>query len=74
MERKYDNWGFNLSQACKYLWRVGVKTKDIQSDLNKAIDYLRWELESPYRPLSVDTRYAIETAIKMCQELQQGVI
>lgn len=68
MERKFG-WGFNLSSALKYLWRVGVKSADTQSDLGKAIQYLKWELECPIRPLSEDTRNAIETAIKMCQDL-----
>jgi hypothetical protein len=68
MERKFG-WGFNLSSALKYLWRVGVKSADTQSDLTKAIQYLTWELESPIRPLSVDTRTTIETAIHMCQDL-----
>ena len=74
MERKYDNWGWNLSNVIKYLWRLGIKTEDIQPDLTKAIQYLKWELESPRRPLSFDTKETIEMAIKMCQELQQGVI
>lgn len=69
MERRYDNWGWNLSCAVKYLWRLGVKTDDIQSDLEKAIRYFKWELESPRRPLSFDTKQSIETAIKMCQDL-----
>lgn len=68
MERQFG-WGFNISSAVKYCWRLGIKTADIQSDLAKAIQYLQWELECPIRPLSADTRYAIETAIKMCQDL-----
>lgn len=70
MERRYG-WGFNLSSAVKYLWRLGVKTEDAQGDLVKIIDYLTWELECPIRPLSEDTRHAIETAILMCQALRQ---
>ncbi len=70
LERKYG-WGFNLSSCLKYLWRLGVKTANTQSDLTKAIQYLKWELECPIRPLSEDTRYAIETAIKMCEALQK---
>jgi hypothetical protein len=66
MERHYG-WGWNLKNAAKYLWRLGVKTKDIESDLNKAIQYLQWELEAPFKPLSFDTRNAIETAIEMCE-------
>ena len=73
MERQYG-WGFNLSSAVKYLWRLGIKTADTQSDLAKAIQYLNWELEAPRKPLSADTRYAIETAIEMCRELQQNQI
>lgn len=68
MERKFK-WGFNLSSALKYLWRVGVKDLSIEPDLTKAIAYLTWELERPMRPLSEDTRYTIETAILMCQNL-----
>jgi hypothetical protein len=68
MERKYG-WGFNINNAVRYLWRMGVKSADIQSDLTKAIQYLKWELECPVRPLSEDTRGAIETAIKMCEDL-----
>lgn len=73
MERKFG-WGWNLNNAIKYLWRLGVKTDDIDDDLDKIIKYLRWELKSPIRPLSEDTRNAIETAITMCQELQQTKI
>lgn len=73
MERRYG-WGFNLSQSVKYLWRLGVKSADIQSDLAKAIDYLTWELEAPIRPLSADTRGAISQAISMCRELQKSRI
>jgi hypothetical protein len=73
MERKFG-WGFNMASALKYLWRVGVKSVDTQSDLAKAIQYLKWELERPLHPLSFDTKTAIETAIKMCRELQQSQI
>ena len=69
MERKYNYWGFNLSSAIKYLWRVGNKRNGMQGDLKKAIQYLNWELESPYRPLSVDTKQSIEKAIEMCEDL-----
>jgi hypothetical protein len=68
MERKYG-WGFNSHNMLRYLWRLGIKTADTQSDLAKAIQYLTWELECPIRALSFDTRNAIETAIKMCEDL-----
>lgn len=71
MEREYG-WGFNLSSAIKYLWRVGAKTADTKSDLAKAIQYLNWELQLSIRPLSFDTRVVIETAILMCQQLQKN--
>jgi Protein of unknwon function (DUF3310) len=66
MERRSPHWGFNLSSALKYLWRLGVKTEDVESDLRKAIQYLTWELESC---TAFDTRNTIETAIKMCEDL-----
>jgi hypothetical protein len=69
MERKYDNWGFNMSQCVKYLWRLGVKTEDTQSDLKKAIQYLKWELEAPRRPLSIDMEQTLNKAIDMCEDL-----
>lgn len=68
MERKY-NWGFNMSSAVKYLWRVGVKDADTASDLTKAINYLTWELECPHGILSEDKRISLKTAIKMCRDL-----
>jgi hypothetical protein len=71
MERKF-NWGFNMSSCLKYLWRLGQKSDDITSDLEKAVQYLEWELESPVTPLSEDTRNAIVTALNMCRDLQQG--
>lgn len=70
MERKF-NWSWNLSNAIKYLWRLGQKTPDITKDLEKAIEYLGWELEDPKTPLSEDTRTSIETAIAMCRDLQK---
>jgi hypothetical protein len=66
MERRSPHWRFNLSSALKYLWRLGVKTENTESDLRKAIQYLTWELESC---AAFDTRNTIETAIKMCEEL-----
>lgn len=73
MERRYG-WGFNLSSMLKYLWRLGVKSDDIESDLNKAIQYLQWELEAPFKPLSFDTRNAIETAIEMCELMKSAIL
>lgn len=70
MERRYG-WGLNLSSVTRYLWRLGVKTEDIQNDLIKIIDYLTWELDDPIRPLSEDTKHAIKTAILMCKDLLQ---
>lgn len=66
MERRSPHWGWNLSNAIKYLWRLGVKTEDITKDLHKVIEYLTWELESC---TAFDTRNAIETAIEMCHDL-----
>jgi Protein of unknwon function (DUF3310) len=71
MERKF-NWGFNLSSMLKYLWRLGQKSDDITSDLEKAAQYLEWELESPVTPLSEDTRNTIVTALNMLWDLQQS--
>jgi hypothetical protein len=71
MERKY-NWGFNMSSALKYLWRLGQKSPDIANDLEKTVQYLEWELESPITPLSEDTRNAIVKALNMCWVLQQS--
>jgi hypothetical protein len=70
MERKY-NWGFNMSNALKYLWRLGQKSPDITKDLEKVVEYLEWELESPISPLSEDTRNTIVKALNMCWDLQQ---
>lgn len=69
MERRHDNWGFNLSSVLKYLWRLGEKPGETQGDLKKAIQYLQYELESPRRPLSADIRETIEKAIEMCEDL-----
>ena len=69
MERKYENWGWNLSNTIKYLWRLGVKAEDTQSDLKKAIQYLRYELEAPRRPLSIDMEQTLNKAIGMCEDL-----
>jgi predicted nucleic acid-binding protein len=69
MERKYNNWGWNMSNVLKYLWRLGVKTQDTQEDLNKTIKYLRYELEVPRRPLSVDMEQTLNKAIEMCEDL-----
>lgn len=63
------NWGWNLSNALKYLWRLGVKSVDTQSDLIKAIHYLEWELEHPLYALPLDTRNVIIAAIGMCRDL-----
>jgi hypothetical protein len=70
MERKY-NWGFNMSNALKYLWRLGQKSPDMTKDLEKVVEYLEWELESPISPLSEDTRNTIVKALNMCWDLQQ---
>jgi hypothetical protein len=70
MEKNY-NWGFNMSSTLKYLWRLGLKSDDITGDLEKAIQYLEWELESPITPLSEDTRNAIVSALNMLWDLQQ---
>jgi hypothetical protein len=71
MEREY-NWGFNMSSALKYLWRLGQKSPDIANDLEKTVQYLEWELESPITPLSEDTRNAIVKALNMCWVLQHS--
>lgn len=37
---------FNLGNAVKYIWRAGLKSPDIVTDLRKAIQYLEWEIEN----------------------------
>jgi hypothetical protein len=69
MEQKYNYWGWNLSNCLKYLWRVGNKRNGMQSDLKKAIQYLKWELEAPRRPLSFDMEQTLNKAIEMCEDL-----
>lgn len=51
--RKYEpikvimDWklGFNLGNAVKYIARAGRKTADPVPDLQKAIDYLQYEID-----------------------------
>lgn len=45
LERK-GSGSFNQYSAIKYIWRLGQKDPDYRSDLNKAIEYLTWDVES----------------------------
>ena len=40
-----EHMGFCLGNAIKYIWRAGLKTNDPVKDLEKAIWYLRREIE-----------------------------
>lgn len=68
MERYY-NWGFNMSSALKYLWRLGVKSDDVTSDLSKAIQYMQWELQDSTCQFLTPSRTNLEKALLMCQNM-----
>lgn len=40
-----EHFGFNIGNATKYLWRAGLKCPDPKEDLEKAIWYIKRELE-----------------------------
>lgn len=40
-----EHMGFNLGNAVKYIWRVGLKSDDPVQDLEKAAWYVRREIE-----------------------------
>lgn len=40
-----NNLNFNIGNVIKYVTRAGLKTEDAFSDLEKAIDYLNFEIE-----------------------------
>jgi thymidylate synthase (FAD) len=62
-------WTFNVISAIKYLWRLGLKTSDIRSDLGKAIQYLEWELEEYEGLASIGHHAKLKTAFVECQRL-----
>jgi hypothetical protein len=70
-ERRYG-WGFNLNNAVRYLWRLGEKG-DAVRDLNKAIDYLAWELECPIST-SQEHLASVQTAIGACKSLRRRLL
>jgi hypothetical protein len=39
-----EHMSFNLGNACKYIWRAGLKSKDPAEDLRKAIWYVNREI------------------------------
>lgn len=40
-----EHFSFNIGNAIKYIWRAGFKSSDIVEDLEKAIWYLKREIE-----------------------------
>lgn len=40
-----EHFCFNIGNAIKYLWRAGLKTKDPIQDLEKALFYVKREIE-----------------------------
>jgi hypothetical protein len=40
-----EHFGFCLGNAIKYIWRAGLKSKDPTEDLEKAIFYIRREIQ-----------------------------
>lgn len=40
-----EHMNFNLGNAVKYIWRAGLKTEDPIRDLEKAVFYVRREIE-----------------------------
>lgn len=40
-----EEFNFNLGNAIKYIWRAGLKSKDVLIDLRKALWYLQREIE-----------------------------
>lgn len=67
-EREFG-WGFNLCSAVKYLWRLGEKSPNLIGDLDKAIDYLNWELDEPISSSQEHFRI-VQQAIVACEELR----
>jgi flavin-dependent thymidylate synthase len=64
-DRQMDS--FNFISAIKYLWRLGLKTPEVRNDLDKAIKYLKWELDNCKFPL---LRGNIKRAITECERLR----
>jgi dUTP pyrophosphatase len=60
---------FTLLTGIKYLWRLGQKTKDMSSDLVKAIDYFQWSLEDTLSPLPQKWIHPVHCIIEECQQL-----
>lgn len=62
-----DHFNFNIGNAVKYCWRAGLKNPDPKEDLEKAIWYIKRELERlsrgeiPAEPEPVVTRSARQT-------------
>jgi len=56
-----EHFGFSLGNAIKYIWRAGLKTKDVLLDLRKARWYLNREIarlekkESPVSDITGET-------------------
>lgn len=40
-----QEFGFNLGCVVKYVWRAGLKSDDVLTDLRKARQYLDFEIE-----------------------------
>jgi hypothetical protein len=40
-----EHYNFNIGNAIKYLWRAGLKSEDPKQDMEKAIWYIKRELE-----------------------------
>lgn len=52
------NLNFNLGNVVKYVTRAGLKTDDKLKDLEKAMDYLKFEIERVSQGVSYETMRA----------------
>lgn len=39
-----EHYNFNLGNAMKYIWRAGLKTENVEEDLQKAMWYIDREI------------------------------
>lgn len=70
LERNHG-WSFNCCSALKYLWRLGIKTHNIKPDVNKAIQYLSWELENPHPKIDLK---CLSDALFICLQLVDSAL
>ena len=48
------NYNFNIGNIIKYAWRLGEKTPDITQDLEKIINYCKFEIKEYYEKNIID--------------------